>query len=149
MLKVTGYLRLTKDVEIKIVSTGKKVANTSGANNRGTADNRITDFYELIGWENAADAMEGLKKGDLVHVSGILQIRPWKDKNDNERKTEEIVVESITRANVKPKTDGDAAPAKAPAKAAKTTTPKAPATEQEEDDENEIFQAIDEDDIPF
>lgn len=91
--------RLGKDPEIRRTQSGKAVASFSLAVDREkkSADgDRVTDWIECVAWEKKAEFAEKyVHKGDNVAVKGRLQIRSWKDKEGNNRKTAEVLVESI------------------------------------------------------
>ena len=56
-----------------------------------------TEWHNIVAWNKQADfATEYLQKGQLVYVEGRLQTRKWTDKDDNPRKTTEIVSTIIT-----------------------------------------------------
>jgi single-strand DNA-binding protein len=56
-----------------------------------------TEWHNIVAWNKLADfATEYLQKGQLVCVEGKLQTRSWKDKDENPRKTTEIVCSNIT-----------------------------------------------------
>jgi single-strand DNA-binding protein len=56
-----------------------------------------TEWHNIVAWNKQADfATEYLQKGQLVYVEGRLQTRKWTDRDDNPRKTTEIVSTMIT-----------------------------------------------------
>ena len=56
-----------------------------------------TEWHNIVAWNKQADfTTEYLQKGQLVYVEGRLQTRKWTDKDDNPRKTTEIVSTMIT-----------------------------------------------------
>lgn len=91
--------RLGKDPEIRRTPSGKAVASFSLAvdrENKSADGNKVTDWIECVAWEKKAEFAEKyVHKGDTVAVKGRLQIRNWKDKEGNNRKTAEVLVESI------------------------------------------------------
>lgn len=62
--------RLTRDVEVRTTSTGKKVARfTLAVNRRGEG----TDFIPCIAWDKTAEILEKYtSKGKLIGVTGRL-----------------------------------------------------------------------------
>lgn len=148
MLKMFGDVRLTKDAVVKEVSGGKMVGNVTVANNRGAGDNKQTDFVDLVGWDNVAIAMQDLKKGQMVNIIGSYQERSWVDKEGKTHKNTEIVLDSITLANVRKK-DGETSTnnvSAAPAAEKKTTNKKAAPVQTSSDE----FEELGEDgELPF
>ena len=56
-------------------------------------DGKDVDFIECQAWRDTAEFVtKYFKKGDLIAVTGRLQIRDWEDKQGNKRKTAEVVV---------------------------------------------------------
>ncbi len=70
-----------------------------------------TEWHNIVAWNKLADfASEYLQKGQLVYVEGKLQTRSWKDKEENVRKTTEIVCSAITPLGWKPDGSKSSAP---------------------------------------
>jgi single-strand DNA-binding protein len=84
MNKIILIGRLTKDPEIRVTQSSKKVASFSIAVNDGKDSNGqdITQFFNCNAWEKLAEIIESyIKKGTKVAVIGRLQNRSW-DKPD-------------------------------------------------------------------
>jgi|688.fasta_scaffold38899_2 single-strand DNA-binding protein len=84
MNKVTLIGRLTKDPEIKLTQSGKKIASFSIAVDDGKDQNgqKISQYFNCSAWEQLAELFEQyIKKGHRVAVIGKLQNRSW-DKPD-------------------------------------------------------------------
>lgn len=88
--------RLTRDPELRKTGKGKSVTSFSLAVDRNYPDennNWPSDFIDFVAWDVRAEKIaESWKKGDLVTVSGPLQIRPYKDKDGNNRVAAEVIV---------------------------------------------------------
>jgi single-strand DNA-binding protein len=55
-----------------------------------------TDFIECASWKQGAEYLAQYgHKGDIVAVSGSLQIREWTDKEGKKRKAYEVVTTSV------------------------------------------------------
>jgi single-strand DNA-binding protein len=55
-----------------------------------------TEWHHVVAWGKTADfATEYLKKGQLVHVEGVLRTRQWVDKTGINHKVVEIVCSNI------------------------------------------------------
>lgn len=84
MNKVILIGRLTKDPEIKLTQSGKKIASFSIAVDDGKDQNgqKISQYFNCSAWEQLAELFEQyIKKGHRVAVIGKLQNRSW-DKPD-------------------------------------------------------------------
>ena len=73
---------LAKDPEIRYTTTGKTVANFTVA----TTYQKSTEYHRVVAWEQLAEKVEPLKKGDFVKLVGRLQNRSWDDKATNQKK---------------------------------------------------------------
>ncbi len=99
--KVILIGRVTADIEVKSTATNQSVANFSVATNRNWVDKsgakqEDTEFHNVVVWGRQAElASQFLSKGSLVMIEGRLQTRSWKDKDDQTRKTTEVVCERI------------------------------------------------------
>lgn len=87
MNKVILVGRLTKDPEIKVTQSGKKLASFSIAVDDGKDSNgqKITQYINCTAWDKTAEILENyVKKGHRVGVVGRLQNRTW-DKPDGSK----------------------------------------------------------------
>ena len=88
--------------EGRYTPSGTSTASFSLATNEAWIDSdkgkqQRTEWHNIVAWSKLADfATEYIQKGQLVYVEGRLQTRSWKDKEENPRKTTEIVCISIT-----------------------------------------------------
>lgn len=91
--------RLTHDPELRHTQSGTAVASFTLAVERDFKDDsgtRATDFIDCVAWRNIADFVSKyFTKGMMAIVSGRLQIRTWKDKDGNNRRTAEVVADSV------------------------------------------------------
>ncbi|CAL4324348.1 single-stranded DNA-binding protein [Buchnera aphidicola] len=92
-----GYLGQNPD--IRYMSNGSAVVNINLATSenwkdKNTGENREkTEWHKVVLFGKLAEiAGEYLKKGSQVYIEGSLQTRKWKDKNNLERYTTEIIV---------------------------------------------------------
>ena len=91
--------RLTKDIELRKLPSGKSVASVSIACDRDFAPKdggeRETDFIDIVAFGSTADFFNKyFSKGSMAIVSGRLQIRGLTDKDGNKRRSAEIVADS-------------------------------------------------------
>ncbi|MDR0446680.1 MAG: single-stranded DNA-binding protein [Oscillospiraceae bacterium] len=92
--------RLTRDPELRHTQTGTPVASFTIAVDRGFAPRdggeRQTDFIDIVAWRQTAEfVVKYFVKGQLVAVSGRLQIRDWTDKDGNKRRNAEVIAENV------------------------------------------------------
>lgn len=92
--------RLTRDPEFRATGSGLSVTNFSVAVDRDfsgkDSGEKETDFIDCVAWRKTAEFVtKNFTKGKMIVVSGRLQIRTWKDKEGNNRRTAEIVAENV------------------------------------------------------
>ena len=103
---ITIMGRLTKDPELRKTGSGTSVASFTLAVDRDFSKDKEVDFIECVAWKNTADFVSNyFSKGRMAVVSGRLQIRSWKDKDGNSRKTAEVVADNVYFGDSK--TSGD------------------------------------------
>lgn len=106
---ITIMGRLTSDPELRRTGSGIAVTSFTLAVDRDfKAENgeKETDFFDCVAWRNTAEFVEKyFAKGRMAVVSGRLQIRSWKDKDGNNRRTAEIVADNVYFADSKNATD--------------------------------------------
>lgn len=91
---ITLQGRLTRDPELRHTGTGTAVASFTLAVDRDYNREEV-DFIDCVAWRNSAEFVEKyFHKGDMMIVSGRLQIREYTDKDGNHRRTAEVVTES-------------------------------------------------------
>ena len=72
-----------------------------GLKNKQTGE-KETDFIECVAFGSTASFVEKyVAKGRMVIAEGRLQIRTWKDKDGNNRKNAEVMVDNIYFADSK------------------------------------------------
>lgn len=87
--------RLVADPEHRETTTGKSVANMRVAVDRKGKE-KETDFFSVTTWGQTADFVcTYLQKGRLIAVQGRLQVRSYKDKDDIQRQSYEIVADNV------------------------------------------------------
>ena len=92
--------RLVRDPELRRTGNGIAVASFTLACERDIAPkdggNREVDFIDCVAWRQTGEFVSKyFIKGQMAAVSGRLQIRPWKDKDGNDRRTAEILVDHV------------------------------------------------------
>ncbi|MBP6889145.1 MAG: single-stranded DNA-binding protein [Candidatus Moranbacteria bacterium] len=161
--KVILVGRLTRDPDMRTTPTGQSVATIGMATNNHWTDKsgqkqEKTEFHTVVLWGRLAEiAGQYLTKGQECFVEGRLQSRAYTDKAGQERKTTEIIGETMqlgSRAQSGGQGSGSYSPASnasRPTAATKRPASAASSTMEEEiptinlDDEKEIRI----EDVPF
>jgi single-strand DNA-binding protein len=95
---ITIMGRMTRDPELRRTGSGVAVASFTVAVDRdfGNSGEKETDFIDCVAWRNTGEFVsKHFSKGSMIVVSGRLQIRSWTDKDNNKRRTAEIVAENV------------------------------------------------------
>ena len=92
--------RLVRDPELKTTQSGKSVTSFTLAVDRDFKDResgeKSTDFIDVVAWGVVAEFVcKYFAKGRMAVAEGRLQIREWKDKDGNNRRTAEIIAEHV------------------------------------------------------
>ncbi len=86
--------RLTRDPELRRTQSGTAVTSFSLAVDRdykSQSGEKETDFIDVVAWRSTAEFVSKyFTKGRMAVVEGRLQIRDWKDKEGNNRKSAEV-----------------------------------------------------------
>ena len=102
--------RLTRDPELRRTNSGTAVASFAIAVDRdfkGQGGEKETDFIDIVAWRNTAEFVSKyFTKGRMAVVEGRLQIRDWKDREGNNRRSAEVVADNVYFGDSK--RDGDA-----------------------------------------
>ena len=96
---ITIMGRLTRDPELRRTQTGTPVTRFSLAVDRdfkSQSGEKETDFIDVVAWRSTAEFVaKYFTKGRMAVVEGRLQIRDWKDKDGNNRRSAEVVADNI------------------------------------------------------
>ncbi len=136
--------RLTRDPELKSLSTGKSVASVSIATGRTWLDQngqkqQQSEFHNVVIWGKMAEvAHQYLRKASRVYFEGRLQTREWTGQDGVKRYRTEIVADNMIMLDAK---GMGAAPATAPGGFSNASANTAPPDVMEEE--------IKVEDIPF
>lgn len=104
--------RLTRDPELRQTPNGISVVTFTLAVDRSYAKagtEKQTDFIDIVAWRSTAEFVSRyFKKGMQVAVTGRIQTRKWKDQNDQNRVSVEVVADEVFFADSKrePSTGG-------------------------------------------
>ena len=91
--------RLTRDPELRRTQSGTPVTSFSLAVDRdfkSQSGEKETDFIDIVAWRNTAEFVcNYFTKGRMAVVDGRLQIRDWKDRDGNNRRSAEVVADNV------------------------------------------------------
>lgn len=92
--------RLVRDPELRTTPAGVSVTSFTLAVDRDFADKqsgeKATDFLDVVAWRNTAEFVcKYFAKGRMAIAEGRLQIREWKDRDGNNRRTAEVVADNV------------------------------------------------------
>jgi single-strand DNA-binding protein len=105
--KVILLGHLGKDPELRMTSSQNAVCNFSLATNERRKDasgnwSDHTEWHTIVCFgKTAENCSKYLKKGKQVFIDGKIQTRKWKDKEDKDRYTTEIVANNVTFVGAK------------------------------------------------
>lgn len=104
--------RLTRDPELRYTQSQTPVASFTLACDRDFRDKdgeRPTDFIPVTAWRSTAEFVDRyFRKGDMMAVSGRLQMREWTDKDGNKRVSAEVVADNVYFGDSSRSSDGGA-----------------------------------------
>lgn len=110
---VTLCGRLTAAPELKTTPSGKSVTAFTIAVDRRFQQKdgeRAADFIDCVAWRNTAEFItQYFRKGDPIAVVGEIQTRKYTDKDGNNRKAVEILIEQarfVPSSNSRNNADG-------------------------------------------
>lgn len=87
--------RLVRDAELKMTQNGISTATFTIACERdfkGQDGKKETDFITIVTWRHTAEYVcQYARKGDMLAVSGRLQMRSYEDRSGNKRTVAEVV----------------------------------------------------------
>lgn len=99
------YGRLTKDVELRETSTGRKVSTFSLATKRTYKDQNGeygVDFHNIVVWnrgekgKQAENCAKYLRKGSECIIEGRIETRSYEAKDGSKRYITEIKADNVT-----------------------------------------------------
>jgi len=99
--KVQLIGRLTRDPELRTTPAGQTVATVGLATNRTWKDKmgqkqEKTEFHNLVVWGRTAEIVgQYLTKGQEAYFEGSMETRAYTGKDGVERRTTEVVVETM------------------------------------------------------
>jgi single-strand DNA-binding protein len=107
---------LGRDPEMRYTQSGQAVTQFTVAVNRNYKDSsgewkEETEWFRVVAWAALAErTAEYLRKGRKVYVEGRLQTRSWEDKDGQKRYTTELIANTVTALDPRPREDGASVP---------------------------------------
>ena len=92
--------RLVRDPELRTTQSGVAVTSFTLAvdrdfKNRDSGE-KSTDFIDVVAWRQTAEFVcKYFAKGRMAVAEGRLQIRDWKDRDGNNRRSAEVVADNV------------------------------------------------------
>ncbi len=99
--KVILIGNIGQDPEVRHLENGSVVARFSVATNENYKDKsgewqKITEWHNVTCWRALAEMVErNYKKGMMVYVEGKLSTRKWQDSEGRERRTTDVVANTL------------------------------------------------------
>ena len=100
--------RLTKDPELRHTQSDTAVCTVNVAVDRPYSKDKETDFFTVVFWRQTAEFIcKYFAKGRMAVAEGRLQIRDWKDREGNNRRSAEVVADNVYFGDSKRDSGGD------------------------------------------
>ncbi|MDP3970743.1 MAG: single-stranded DNA-binding protein [bacterium] len=99
--KVMIIGRITKDPEVRTITSGQTVASFSIATNRQWKDQsgqkqEKAEFHNVVAWRKLAEIIQQyVKKGSKIYIEGRLETRSWDDPQGVKKYRTEIVADNM------------------------------------------------------
>lgn len=93
--KVLLVGHLGRDAEMKHLPSGHSVTSFSIALNTGTKEKPRTTWIDIKAWNQPELALDALKKGAAITVTGRIDSESWEDKKTGEKKSKMVVVADL------------------------------------------------------
>jgi single-strand DNA-binding protein len=110
---------LGRDPEMRYTAGGQAVTQFTVAVNRNFRGQNgdwqeETEWFRVVAWGPLAErTAEYLRKGRKVYVEGRLQTRQWEDRDGQKRYTTELIAQTVTALDARPRDEEGAEPAAA------------------------------------
>ena len=99
---------LTKDPELKHTSSGNAVAGFTVATKRDYGEDAGADYIPCVAWKKTAETIHMyLHKGSPILVRGRLQYRKYTNRDGQEVKVAEVIVDSFEFCDKKESSTND------------------------------------------
>ena len=107
---------LGRDPEMRYTPNGQAVTQFTVAVNRNYKDasgewKEETEWFRVVAWAALAErTAEYLRTGRKVYVEGRLQTRTWEGQDGQKHYTTELIANTVTALDPRPREDGAAEP---------------------------------------
>lgn len=89
--------RLGEDVRTKRTTNGGVMLTNSIAVDLRTKNGKITEWHNVVAYGKTAELIERwFHKGSMIGIEGSLRSKKYKDKDGNNRHSDEIQIEKVT-----------------------------------------------------
>ena len=87
--------RICHTPELKYTQTNTPVMSFSLAvDRRYSSEGKLTDFFTVVAWKHTAEFISrNFSKGQMIAITGHLEVRKWEDKKGNKRSDTEVVTD--------------------------------------------------------
>lgn len=93
--------RMARDPELRRTEKGTAVVSFALAVDRRFKRDAV-DFIDCVAWRSTAEFVDKyFRKGKRVALTGSIKVRKWKDKDGNDRKSVEVIADSVEFADGK------------------------------------------------
>lgn len=93
--------RMAREPELRRTEKGTPVVSFALAVDRRFQRDTV-DFVDCVAWRGTAEFVNKyFRKGKRVALTGSIQVRKWKDKDGNDRKSVEVIADSVEFADGK------------------------------------------------
>jgi single stranded DNA-binding protein len=88
---------VASDVKMRETTNGNRVANFSVLTTQAVGERKVSQYTRCVAWNQEADLVTKLGKGDRVRVKGRIATRKWKAKEDDAKYEymTEVVIEEL------------------------------------------------------
>lgn len=95
--KVILMGRITKDLELRQTQSGKSLLKFTVAVDRGSGDNKQTDFISCVAWEKRAEFINSyFGKGRMIAVVGNIKTGSYDDRDGRKVYTTDVWVDEAS-----------------------------------------------------
>lgn len=96
--QVACYGRLGRDPEMRTSQSGKEWATASIAVDASRAEGDPPLWFKIVTFGRTAEALARHAKGDLISVSGRLEVNRWATQTGERREDLQIIADTIVSA---------------------------------------------------
>lgn len=100
-VRISG--NLTRDPEVRFLSTGTAKCSFTIAHNTGKDENKKAHFFDCIAWKGIGEAIaSSFHKGSYIEVEGILTQNSWEKDGVKRSRIEIVVLKVLDKEKKKP-----------------------------------------------